>query len=132
MKRPSDILNHSPDPTRQTTSVDNPNSVTRINVSALRGRLPESPIHQVTDQELDSMVNGSPESWNFSLGVALLSISIGIVGPLVSSPMPHPLQLIFTGVAAGFAGAGASFLIVWFRMRRATLKLAEKIRDRLD
>lgn len=130
MKMPSEVLNHHSNLT--IPGGDTSNRVALVRVDTRRGRIPEDPIHQIPDRELDCVANGSPDSWYLNLAIALLFLPVGLIVSLVTTTMSHSLTLLFTALAAGSFGSGVALCIVWLRQRKSTLALVAKIRARLD
>jgi len=118
--------------TGETERGDTSQLVTFVKVDIRRGRIPADPIHQIPDHELVSVANGSPESWHFSLALALISLASGLVLSLVTTPtMPLAQKIFFIALASGAFWSGISLGIVWLGRRASTRSLVDKIRARL-
>ena len=93
--------------------------------------LGELTIYHITEQELDQLESGTPDSIYFSSGIALLSTGFSFLIALLTAGIQSQrlfdvfLIVTLVGVIGGFL-----LLLVWFKSRRSTSRITQLIRNR--
>lgn len=95
-----------------------------------RGALPDVTIHQITDEELESLTR-TRESDGFAWGHALLSVALALVIALFTASVTQRVLIAFVGSAALCFGAGIILVLTSIRGRQLKTHVIAKIRARL-
>ena len=94
-----------------------------------RGALPKLTIHQITDDELESL-SRTHEAPSFTWGSSLLSVALTVVITLLTTTVTQRVSMIFAVLAALCFGSGIVLVLISFRQRKSKLDLVAKIRNR--
>ena|ERR1700741_5521248 len=88
-------------------------------------------VYHVTEQELDQLEKGGPESTYFGFSIFLLSTGIAFLISVCTATFSSERQfnIFFLVTLVGLIG-GFLLLIVWLVSRRSTTRVAKAIRDR--
>ena len=90
-------------------------------------------VHQISDQELYSLEQGSGESLFLNFGIGVLSVAISfLISLLTTSATSVKLFCVFVVVTVVGFLSGLVFMILWWRTRISSQKLAKCIRDRMS
>lgn len=88
-------------------------------------------IYHITEQELDQLEKGTPESTFFGFAVFLLSTAIAFLITLATTSIQS--VWLFAGflvvVVIGFVG-GLLLMVMWIRFQRSTKSITKLIRNR--
>ena len=96
-----------------------------------RGFIGEITIHQVADDELETLARGYPDSAYLNYSIFLLSVAVSFLITLLTTQVTGRVFNVFAFIVIlGFL-LGVWFLILWFKNRRSTSELVQKIRKRL-
>ena len=88
-------------------------------------------VYHVTEQELDFIEYGTPDSVYFSFAIFLLSSGSSFLTTLLTASIQSPrLFDVFLGITLVGIVGGLLLLIVWARARRATTSVIKTIRRR--
>jgi hypothetical protein len=97
-----------------------------------RARIERLNIYEVSEEELELLERGSPESLFLNFALILLSTAISLLITLltadISSDRVFYVFVIFTVI--GFIG-GAVLLVLWLWYRQSTTNVFEQIRRRM-
>lgn len=96
-----------------------------------RGRIAHLTIYEVTEDELQTLANGGPESVLFNLAIFFASIAGTAVVALLTAQMSAVVLLVFIVVAVGTAIASITLTLIWRRRRADTDVVVARIRGRL-
>lgn len=94
--------------------------------------LGELTIFDVTEDELDALERGSPESIFMNLAIAATSIAVSFTVALVTTKVESVKTfciLVVVTVVGYFAGLTLGLL--WWQSRRSCVSVAQKIRSRV-
>ena len=88
-------------------------------------------VYHVTEQELDQLEKGGPESIYFGFSIFLLSTGIAFLISVCTTTFATERQfnIFFLVSLVGLTG-GILLLVVWLVSRRSTKRVADIIRDR--
>lgn len=96
------------------------------------GKIGELKVHQISDEELTRLTEGSGKSLFLNLGIGVLSVAasflISLLTTTISSIRVFNVFVIVTII--GFL-AGLVFMILWWHTRQPISRLTEEIRDRM-
>lgn len=96
------------------------------------GRLGVLKVHQVSEEELSRLEQGSGQSVFLNLGVGIISVAASFLIALLSTKIEsNRLFTVFVVVAAVGFIAGAILLILWWHTRQPIRRLVKEIRDRM-
>ena len=88
-------------------------------------------VYHITEQELDLIENGTPESTYFSFEIPLLSVGSSFLIALLTTAMPSPrLFTVFLVVTLFGILGGLLLMLVWWRYQRSTVRITKLIRSR--
>lgn len=88
-------------------------------------------IYHVTEQELDLIENGTPDSTSFSFSIFLLSTELSFLTTLLTADIRSQrlFNVFLIIILFGLVG-GSLLLIIWLRSRRSTVSVTKIIRGR--
>ena len=88
-------------------------------------------VYHITEQELDQLEKGTPESTYFGFAVFLLSTGISfLISLLTTDVKSNRAFTVFAVVASVGIIGGVLLLIVWARFQRLAKRITKIIRDR--
>jgi len=88
-------------------------------------------VYHITEQELDQLEKGTPESTYFGFAVFLLSAGISFLISLATTEIKSVwLFNIFLVVSLVGLVAGVLLLVIWIRFQRSTAGITKSIRSR--
>lgn len=98
----------------------------------VRARIMELVIYDVSEDELRTLEQGSPESPNLTIGIALLSFGAALLVTLNTTTIPNPkvANLLQIAVVGSFVVA-VVLLIQWRRNSKMVKSVVREIRARL-
>lgn len=86
----------------------------------------------ISEEELNELENGSPASQNLNFSLALLASGFSFLTTLLTTEISSVRTFaVFVVVTAVFLVAGVVLLASWFRLRKSSQGLAQRIRDRM-
>lgn len=88
-------------------------------------------VYQVSEGELDTIEKGTIDTLFLNLSISLLSLFIGILFPLVITPMQLYHFIIFTILDSLFALSGIILLLVWYKRKEVSRNVFVRIRSRV-
>lgn len=97
-----------------------------------RARIDNLDIYEISEQELQLLERGSPESVYLNFAVFLLSSAVSLLSALVTMSVAslHVFTVFVVLTSIGFVG-GVFLLCLWFRNRESTLAVLAQIRRRM-
>lgn len=96
-----------------------------------RGRIAQLTIYEVTEDELQTLANGGPESVLFNLAIFFATIAGSAIVALLTTQMSIVVLIIFIVVAVGTSIAAITLTAIWRRRRADTSAVVARIRGRL-
>jgi hypothetical protein len=88
-------------------------------------------VYHITEQELDQLEKGSPESTYFGFAIFLLSMGVSFLVSLLTTAITS-IWLFTIFLVVTFVGilGGILLIIVWSRYQRSTIRITKVIRGR--
>jgi hypothetical protein len=96
-----------------------------------RGRISQLTIYEVTDDELQTLARGGPESVFFNLAVFFASIAGTAIVALLTTQMSTVVLIVFVVVAVATTIAAITLALIWRRRRADTDAVVARIVGRL-
>jgi ABC-type Fe3+-siderophore transport system permease subunit len=96
-----------------------------------RGVFGELTIHEVLEDELDTLAHGTPDSVYLSFATFLLSTATAFLVSLLTTQVSDRTFLVFVVLVVLGYVLGALFSILWYKNRRSISILVRRIRERL-
>ena len=101
-------------------------------VKIVRGRVDSLSLYEITDNELDVLERGSPNSIYLNFGIFLLSIGISFLTALLSTDIQSPNTFTVFVLLSLIGILGGIFLILlWHRTKREVTNVVKKIKERI-
>jgi hypothetical protein len=97
-----------------------------------RARFGKLTIYEISEAELETLANGSPDSALLTFGVGLLTIAVTLTVSLFTTTIDSmkTFTVFVVAIAIGLVG-GLLLMILWWRSRQPISCLVQTIRDRL-
>ena len=96
------------------------------------GRLGVLKVHQVSDEELTRLEQGSGQAVFLNLGISVLSVATSFLITLFTTTMESDRAFtVFVVIAVVGLVGGVAFLILWWCTRQPISALVREIRDRM-
>jgi hypothetical protein len=96
------------------------------------GRIGSLPVYQISEHELETLAQGSPNSTYLNLAIALLSAAISFIIALATTNIESQrLFTVFVVFAVIGSVVGVVLSVIWYRGSRSVADLVETIRKRL-
>jgi len=97
-----------------------------------RAKLGSISVYEITEDELDLLERGSPNSTYFNFAIALLSISISFLISVFSTTIESiKVYAVFWIVALVTLILGSVLLLVWWRASKGIKSIFKRIRERM-
>jgi hypothetical protein len=94
--------------------------------------LGELRVYVISEEELNELEIGSPASLHLNFSLALLASGLSFLATLLTADITAPRTFaVFVILSAVFLVGGAFLFANWFRLRRSSKGLAQRIRDRM-
>lgn len=106
-------------------------AVMRPAMKIRRGVLGQLTIHEVAEDELDTLAHGTPDSVYLSFATFLLSTATAFLVSLLTTQVSDRIFLVFVVLVVLGYVLGALFSILWYKNRRSISILVRRIRERL-
>jgi len=97
-----------------------------------RGRVARLTIYEISESELETLAQGSPNPIYLNFAIFLLSVSVSfLIALLTITIASNRTFIVFVAITVGGAIGGVFLLLLWFKTRRSVSDLVQTIRDRL-
>ncbi|MDQ3684113.1 MAG: hypothetical protein M3430_00730 [Acidobacteriota bacterium] len=96
-----------------------------------RGFIGEITIHQVTEEELETLARGYPDSIYLNYAIFLTSVATSFLISLTTTSVSDRVFTVFVIVVVLGYILGVLFLILWYKNHQSTTALVGKIKERL-
>ena len=94
--------------------------------------LGELRVYIISEEELNELENGSPASQNLNFALALLASGLSFLTTLLTTEVESVRTFaVFVILTVVFLLVGAILFASWFRLRKSSQGLAQRIRDRM-
>lgn len=108
------------------------NKTSEIVPEIIRGRFARLTIYEVSDTELETLAQGSPNSIYLNLAIFLLSVSVSFfIALLTASITSNRVFIVFVLITAVGAVGGLVLLCLWLKGRKCISDLMGTIKGRL-
>lgn len=96
------------------------------------GKIRVLKVHQISDEELSRLGQGSGQSLFLNFGIGVLSIAASFLISLLTTTIVS-IRLFNVFIIVTIIGflAGSVFMILWWRTRQPIGRLVQEIRDRM-
>jgi hypothetical protein len=96
------------------------------------GRIGILKVHQISDEELTKLGQGSGQSLFLNFGIGILSVAASFLIALCTTPITsNRVFCVFVIITVVGILAGIVLLILWWYTRQPISKLVHEIRDRM-
>lgn len=96
------------------------------------GKIGVLKVHQITDEELNKMEQGSSHSILLNIGISVISIAISFLISLLTTKIESDrLFIVFVLITISFFLAGIILVIIWWIQREPLKRLIQEIRNRM-
>ncbi len=97
-----------------------------------RGRLGQLTIYEISESELETLIQGSPNSIYLVFAVFLLSVFVSfLIALLTTTISSNRTFIVFTVITTVSAIGGIILFSLWFKNRKSISDLVQTIRGRL-
>jgi hypothetical protein len=97
------------------------------------GRICTLKVHQISDEELNQLEQGSGQNLFLSLSLSILSSAISFLIAIFTTKIESDRTFnVFVIIIVIGLLTGIVLLILWWNARKKTVKLAKTIRDRMQ
>jgi hypothetical protein len=94
--------------------------------------LGELRVYVISEEELNELENGSPASQNLNFALALLASGLSFLTTLLTTDVASVKTFsVFVILTAVFLVVGIILFAGWYRLRKSSQGLAQRIRDRM-
>lgn len=94
--------------------------------------LGELRVYLISEKELNELENGSPAAQNLNFSLALLASGLSFLTTLLTTDIASVKTFsVFVILTVVFLLVGAILFASWYRLRRSSIGLAQRIRDRM-
>jgi len=96
------------------------------------GKIGVLKVHQISDDELTQLRQGSGQSLFFNFGIGVLSVAVSFLISLLTTTITSDrLFTVFVIVTVVGFLAGIVFIILWWCTRKSISRLVQEIRNRM-
>lgn len=111
----------------------NENEQTSSGVKINRGKLGSISLYEVTEDELDLLERGSPNSTYLNFAIGLFSVGISFFVSIFSTKIDDiKVYVVFWVVALITTIGGVVLFVVWRQANKATESVIQRIKNRLS
>lgn len=98
----------------------------------VRGRVDSLSLYEITDNELDILEKGSPNSLFLNFAIFLLSIGISFLSTLITVDIESTrIFVVYVILSAVGILIGLFLLIIWYKMKHEVSDVVKKIKRRI-
>ena len=98
----------------------------------VRGRVDSLSLYEITENELDMLEKGSPNSLYLNFAISLLTVGISFLSTLITVDIPSTrIFIVHVCLSAVGISIGLILLIIWYKMKNEVSDVVKKIKKRI-